>query len=224
MVYQLKIKLKNVSKPTVWRRILVPAETPLDLLHQMIQDAFGWFNIHLYSFSPSGYGSKPWIEQDPEIIPATDSPFRPKRKVQTAYDTLLSDMINQEGQKFTYIYDFGDDWIHEITLEKIDKFNIAPSAVLLTGKGACPPENCGGPPGYEPIKKVMSDRKHPEYSETKKWIYQTVYEIDAEEYAKFEEFDDEEDEFDMFSLWNPNIYELKFTKELFDDYFKDIYD
>jgi len=62
MTFQFKIQLQNVSKPTVWRRVLVPSEITFDDFHYIIQDAFGWESEHLYSFSPSGYGSSPLIE------------------------------------------------------------------------------------------------------------------------------------------------------------------
>lgn len=222
MVYHLKIQLKNVSKPNVWRRILVPAETPFDLLHDMIQIAYGWSQKHAYAFSPSGFGSSPWIVDEPVPPGYPDSPFRPKRKELTAYQTRLCDMINTEGQTFTYIYDFGDAWVNEITLEKINKLNIAPSAVLLGGKGASPPEDCGGPEGYKHFKEVLSNRNHPEFNELKKWLYETEYGINDElpgEMLLFEEDDDYELE-----VWNPKIYELEFTKEYFDEYFINIYE
>ena len=52
------------------------------------------------------------------------------------------------------MYDFGDNWVHEITLEKIfdDKRK---EAFCLSGKGNCPPEDCGGPYGYEDMKNIF---------------------------------------------------------------------
>ena len=51
--YQLKIALRG-SKPPIWRRILVPGDITLDVLHNVIQIAMGWTNSHLHSFEIAG--------------------------------------------------------------------------------------------------------------------------------------------------------------------------
>ena len=64
MTFQFKIQLKNIKKPPVWRRVVVPANVSFSMFHSIIQVAMGWDNSHMYSFSPSGYRSTPWIEED----------------------------------------------------------------------------------------------------------------------------------------------------------------
>jgi len=81
----------------------------------------------------------------------------------------LSDIFLTEKQKFTYIYDFGDDWNHQITLEKILEEKVL-YARCIRASGACPPEDCGGPWGYENLKAVLADNKHPEHKDTKAWL------------------------------------------------------
>jgi len=61
MLLQLKIQIKGISKPPVWRRLLVPDHFRFHRFHQIIQAAFGWEDYHLYQFSPKGYGSSPLI-------------------------------------------------------------------------------------------------------------------------------------------------------------------
>jgi hypothetical protein len=39
---QLKLSLRGVVKPPVWRRLIVPADIRLDRLHEVIQTAIGW--------------------------------------------------------------------------------------------------------------------------------------------------------------------------------------
>lgn len=161
MVYQFKIQLQNVSNPTVWRRLQVPANYTFHELHLVIQMSFGWANYHLYQFSPTGYGSKPKIAMpDPE---GWDMPDKHAGKVK------LDKIFNAEKQKYTYIYDFGDDWIHKITLEKILPDEIK-YPVCLAGKGECPPEDCGGPWGYENLKAILADPSHEEYEDMKEWL------------------------------------------------------
>lgn len=199
MTYQFKIQLKNISKPPVWRKVVVSSETSFSMFHSIIQLAMGWYDIHLYSFSPSGYGSTPWIEGDDDFadLGINDESL-------SASALKLSDIFNTKGQTFTYIYDFGDDWEHKITLEEIDKTNSSPIPKLIDGKGACPPEDCGGAWGYENLKKVLADKKHPEHKEMKEWLFG---------------YDDEDDEDDE-PAWNPHEYDLEEEIEMFDEVFE----
>lgn len=178
MAYQFKIQLKNVTKPPVWRRVVVSEKITFHDLHVVIQIVFGWNNYHLYQFCPSGYGSYPIIR-----IPSEEDWEEPDMN---AAKTKLSKIFNHEKQTFTYIYDFGDDWIHRIVLEKIQAEPIK-KPVCLTGKGACPPEDCGGVWGYEDMKAILADPKHEEYEEMKEWLG-----IEKDEEWDPEEFDIEE--------------------------------
>jgi len=54
-----------------------------------------------------------------------------------------------------YTYDFGDNWEHDIVLEKVMEPDAGDGRpVLLAGKGARPPEDCGGPWGYAELKNA----------------------------------------------------------------------
>jgi len=46
-VYQLKVSLRDIS-PLVWRRLLVPSETTIAYLHDVVQIAMGWEDMHLH--------------------------------------------------------------------------------------------------------------------------------------------------------------------------------
>jgi len=161
MLYQFKIQIKGIGKPTVWRRISLPANYNFYDLHIAIQVAFGWENAHLFEFSPKGYGSYPVIKESFEDSYDDEETLEPE-------ETDLSEIFETEKQKFTYIYDFGDNWIHTIILEKILP-DIAMYPKLLAGKGQCPPEDCGGIWGYENLKEVLADKKKPEYEEMAEW-------------------------------------------------------
>lgn len=161
MAYQLKIQLMNVTKPPVWRQIQVSEKITFHELHQMIQLVFGWEDCHLYQFCPKGYGSHPIIN-----VPSADGWDESDLN---AMKTKLNKVFTTAKQFYTYIYDFGDDWVHKIVLEKILPDNIK-SPVCLNGKGACPPEDCGGPWGYENMKTVLADPTHEEYQDMKEWL------------------------------------------------------
>ncbi|MDY0215759.1 MAG: plasmid pRiA4b ORF-3 family protein [Bacteroidales bacterium] len=161
MTIQLKIQLNNISNPAVWRRVLVPADFTFEDLHSVIQISFGWEFAHLYQFSPKGYGSEPTIAPNSDID--WDEPDLNAEK------TKLKKIFTTEKQTYTYIYDFGDDWIHKITVEKILKEKIK-SPKCIKGQGKCPPEDCGGPWGYLDMLETLSNPKNEEYEERREWL------------------------------------------------------
>jgi hypothetical protein len=149
-IYQLRIALRH-TKPEIWRRVLVAGETTLATLHYIIQTAMGWENMHLHVF---GVGDFEY--SDPEM------------KVKRAKDERSAKLFRiapKKGDAFFYEYDFGDSWYHDVKVEAVsegdDRYPGHP--VCIGGAGACPPEDCGGVPGYEYLLKVVRDRKHPDY-------------------------------------------------------------
>lgn len=157
--YQFKIQLQNISNPPVWRRIVVPGHFTFYRFHQVIQEAFGWQDYHLFQFSPGSFGTSPVIA-DPKLV---------EDEITECYRIKIPDIFKSEGQTFSYIYDFGDDWHHKITLEKISDTSLL-HADCPAGKGACPSEDCGGSWGYGSLKEAMANPKHPEHKELKNWL------------------------------------------------------
>jgi hypothetical protein len=165
MTFQFKIQIKDITGPPVWRRVLVPAQFSFLRFHKVIQASFGWENYHLFQFSPNGYTAEVLIE-----IPfEDDNLFGPVQKKLHAGNTKLSEIFSEPKQKFIYIYDFGDDWIHQLTLETITEDKLL-RAACTDGKGACPPEDCGGAPGYSYLKEILANSKHPEHKGMKEWL------------------------------------------------------
>jgi Plasmid pRiA4b ORF-3-like protein len=160
MTYQFKIQLKNISDPLVWRRLLVPAQFSFMRFHKVIQAAFGWEDNHLFQFSPKGYSSHP-------LIGIPEEEFA--NEMLDSKKIILYEIFTEPKQKFMYVYDLGDDWKHNIMLEKqVEEKMIR--ATCLDGGGACPPEDCGGAYGYENLKLVLDDPKDPDHGEMKKWL------------------------------------------------------
>lgn len=153
--YQLKITLRGVSKPPVWRRIAVQADLTLGLLHEVIQQAMGWEDGHMHVFStPRGdYGIR-----DPELGHADEG------------KVTLAQVLARPGARMSYTYDFGDDWEHDIVLEKVLPPHPAASLSCLAGKGACPPEDCGGVWGYASLKEALADPDHQEHEDLLDWL------------------------------------------------------
>jgi hypothetical protein len=153
---QLKLSLRGVSKPPVWRRLRVPADMRLDRLHDVIQTSIGWTDTHLHVFSRAAgdYGVP-----DPELA------FRNERNAR------LGEFLKQPGDRIQYAYDFGDGWEHDIVLEK--RLDLDPEAQIpacLVGKGACPPEDCGGPWGYADLKETRCDPRHADRADMLDWL------------------------------------------------------
>jgi hypothetical protein len=154
--YQIKVQLCGVTKPPVWRRLQVPADLSLDQLHEVIQAAMGWHNCHMHVFS-DGWGA--YGRPDRELG------HQDERRVQ------LSHLFTSVGDKIGYNYDFGDDWLHDITLEKILPAGVGVTRAACTaGKGACPPEDCGGVWGYEELKATLADPDAEEHADMLEWL------------------------------------------------------
>jgi len=155
---QLKVALQCL-RPPIWRRLMAPDNFTLGDLHEVIQIAMGWTNSHLHAFRIGSlqYGMAE-LDRDSELA-MLDEESAPLRKV-----------IRRKGQKFTYEYDFGDSWLHEIVVEKIEPSDEPhPRAVCLDGKRACPPEDCGGEPGYAHVLRVLKNASTPDDRELREW-------------------------------------------------------
>ncbi len=165
-ILQVKIGLLGVSEPPVWRRLLVPANIRLDRLHGVIQATMGWENYHMHAFSD---GSREYGLADRELE------HRDERRA------TLGRLLKREGKRIRYTYDFGDGWEHEIVLEGV--LAAEPGVrypVCIAGKGACPPEDCGGVWGYEALREALADPAHEQHEEMLEWLgLQTAAEFDA---------------------------------------------
>ncbi|HKK81943.1 MAG TPA: plasmid pRiA4b ORF-3 family protein [Prolixibacteraceae bacterium] len=160
--FQFKIAIKGISKPPVWRRVNVPSYFSFMHFHYVIQSVFGWDNYHLYQFSEKGYNSNMFItEINDEFESGCD---------QLEAETIpISRIFKKEGDKYIYIYDFGDSWEHVITLEKIIP-EVSMNPELIAGKGACPPEDCGGVWGYQNMMEALNDKDNPEHHDIREWL------------------------------------------------------
>lgn len=160
-IYQLKISLKG-AKPPIWRRILIPADMELINLHAAIQAAMGWENCHLHQFKKG----RTFFMPEPENDGAGFSNFDTEDSTGVRIDQLLC----AEKDKIEYEYDFGDSWDHEVLLEKV----LEPAAgtvypVCVKGKGACPPEDCGGLWGYYNLLEILGDPEDEEHEGMLAW-------------------------------------------------------
>jgi hypothetical protein len=155
-VFTLKVTLKGVQPP-VWRRLLVPATCTLAKLHKAIQSSFGWEDCHLHLFLIRGeeFGSPDAEENDGA----------------SSERATLKKLDLRAKEKFRYEYDFGDCWEHDVTVEDRHVAVLPPKEpICIDGKGACPPEDCGGAWGYQDMLATLRDPSDPRYKEIKEWL------------------------------------------------------
>lgn len=155
-LYQFKVVLRG-SSPPIWRQFQVWGDATLAQLHRILQMVMGWENYHLYEFRIGGriYGD-PDLDDEREIIDA-------KR-------ARICNVLPGLGVEFEYVYDFGDDWRHDLLLEAV--MRSGPDALCprcLAGKRSCPPEDVGGAGGYADYLEALADPDHEEHENLMEW-------------------------------------------------------
>ena len=154
----VRMELRHI-RPKIWRRVDVPLSSTLMSLHEIIQVTMGWASAHLFEFRVGGlaYG-----------LPRREFDFA--EEVYDARSIQLQTLVDNEIKRFTYDYDFGDDWEHRISVGKPRRgaANIDYPA-FVKGARRCPPEDVGGVYGYEQFLAAMQDPSHEEHEELTEW-------------------------------------------------------
>jgi hypothetical protein len=145
---RLQVTMREVV-PRVTRTVEVPASIALDELHDVLQVALGWTDLHLHRFETGtvcySHPFEDWEENevDERGVPLSALP-----------------------PHFTYVYDFGDDWHHDI--EIVGMGGAEPGCV--DGGGTCPPKDCGGPQGYPELQEILRRPRHREHEHVREWV------------------------------------------------------
>ncbi|MFQ5621928.1 MAG: plasmid pRiA4b ORF-3 family protein [Paracoccaceae bacterium] len=156
---RLRITLLYLD-PAPWREVEVPLSMTFKGLHDTIQAAFQWFDYHLWEFDFGGrrYG-----------IPFDDG-FGDDDKVYSASTARLTKLRDTGVKEFRYVYDMGDNWEHliEVTgLFEAERGSRLPR--FVNGKWRAPPEDVGGPPGFEMFLEAMADPAHEDHDDLLEW-------------------------------------------------------
>ena len=176
-VLQFKIRLQG-SRPRIWRRFQVDNVTLGDF-HMVIQFIMGWDNSHLHQFDIDR------VFYEPAMM-IEDFGFGPAPKNENSY--MLSDVLpkKMEGKDkfwFSYIYDMGDDWHHEVTFEGYQPRQPNTNyPICMGGENACPPEDVGGMWGFYDFLNAISDPTDSDHEHFVEWIgeYDPIH-FDADE-------------------------------------------
>lgn len=154
-VYRIKVGLRD-AKPPIWRRLEVPADTTLSRLHRIIQVAFGWTDSHMHVFE-TPYG--PYGVADRELGHRAEGPV------------TLEQVAPAAKERFRYVYDFGDNWLHDIEVEAIlDREPSVAYPRCTGGRRAAPGDDSGGVWGHEELLTILADPSHPEHADRLEWL------------------------------------------------------
>jgi hypothetical protein len=151
-VHVLRVTLLDVHPP-IWRELRVPSVVGLPVLHAVIQIAMGWEDRHLHE----------WRVGDLLYLPSDEEDWG-EDGLDEASVTLVD--VGPLDSAFQYIYDMGDNWEHLVEVLAIDRYDasLLPLA-CLGGERAAPPEDVGGPFGYEHLLDALADPDDAEHDE-----------------------------------------------------------
>ena len=162
-IFELRIYLADIE-PDIWRQIAVPGDIGLDELHDVIQETMGWEDCHLHHFIAEDrtlYG----------LIPEDDSMADFAQNTQDESRAYLCDLVRRKKDRFLYEYDFGDSWMHIVDV--LDVHPPEPEkkyTLCVEGTRACPPEDCGGIPGYDQMLDTLLDPNNKGREELLDWL------------------------------------------------------
>jgi hypothetical protein len=118
-----------INARDVRARLAVLERQPLTALHDALQEAFGWYDDHVYSFWLDG---RFWGEEE------VTSPVVPDEAERTA-DVPIAELDLRIGQRIAYVFDFGAEWRVQLTVrERVAATGDHPRVLEL--RGTPPPQ------------------------------------------------------------------------------------
>jgi Plasmid pRiA4b ORF-3-like protein len=156
-VHLLRITLMDVTPP-VWRLLRVPSATPLSVLHGIVQVAMGWEDRHLHE----------WRVGDRTLGSAEEEDWGDEIEDESEYE--LGELAGPDSV-LHYDYDLGDGWEHLVEVVGVEPYTATvPPVEVLDGSRSAPPEDSGGPSGYEHLLDALADPADPEHDEVVAWL------------------------------------------------------
>jgi hypothetical protein len=142
----LRVTLRDLEPP-IWRELSLPGSYTLEQLHRCIQLTFDWLDYHLFEFQIE---SRRFERADAEA------------KGEDAGTVQLAELNLHKGSAFVYTYDMGDGWEHDVVVKAIESGEADEEpdrlAYVVGGARAAPPEDVGGPSGYEQLVLAVQRR------------------------------------------------------------------
>jgi hypothetical protein len=178
--YILRIELQEVENPKVIRTLSVPPSTTFHKFHYALCLAFGWLNCHTYDFAV--YTKYPFNLPDSPRVGRTPSPAKELLRIdcpssgdgfdfsdllkggpgsKPAKTTPVSEVFGiakYRNKYISYLYDFGENWEHSITLIGRAEEDLPPNVItLVSGEGGGVSEDWGAS-GWEELKRLVKLR------------------------------------------------------------------
>jgi hypothetical protein len=170
-VVRVRIELEGTD-PLVWRDLDLPLSTTLATLHDLIQVVMRWQDYHLHEFE---VGEKVYGVPDPEDA------FE-DRKVYQEKSIRLGNLIERGVREFLYVYDFGDNWRHRISVQDLRQGDAAVEYPrFVAGARRAPPEDVGSISGFEAFLEAMADPEHENHAPMLEWYGKTFDPDDIDE-------------------------------------------
>jgi len=157
--FVVRVDLRH-AKPPIWRRLEIRSDLTLDVVHRVLQAAFGWTDSHLWRFSLGGDPFSPssqvflcpWDVEEREVDDEGGLP---------AATVRVDEVIQNPGDVLSYVYDYGDHWELASRLEQVLPATAnTPSAIAVDGRRAAPPEDCGSRRTDDELAEVLEDPAH----------------------------------------------------------------
>jgi len=155
-LFVVRVDLRH-AKPPIWRRLEVRSDLTLDVVHRVLQAAFGWMDSHLWRFSLGGDPFSPssqvflcpWDVEEGEFDDEGGIPAAAVR---------LDETVQIPGEILSYAYDYGDNWELALRLENVlPAAADTPSAIAVDGRRAAPPEDCGSRRTADELAEVLEE-------------------------------------------------------------------
>lgn len=107
---------EKFANKEISRSIEIRGDQTLEQLHHAIFEAFDRFDEHLYEFQ---FGKRPFDPKGPNYgIPDADEG---KKGHGDARTTTLDSLDLKPNRAFGYLFDFGDEWFHQVQVERIEQ-------------------------------------------------------------------------------------------------------
>jgi len=152
----VRVDLQHAAPP-IWRRLELRSDLTLEEVHGILQTAFGWYDAHLWRFAAGGNP----FDLDAQLFLCPYDAEEGEDDGLPASQVRLDELLQETGDRLSYVYDYGDDWQLRLRVESVRPAGDgSPAARALAGRRAAPPEDCGGLTRAEDLAEVLPDPAH----------------------------------------------------------------
>ena len=179
--YIVRLSFEDIE-PEIWRRVILPAGATFNRLHEIIQRVTNFQSYFIdqpYHFFDFEVGTQ-LVSNNPHMHEEYGKTGFAGRTLKKP-TRLKIDALLEAEKTMMYNYDSGDGWRIRVDLEEVvDDYHFG-FPVLVAGEFTAPPEDVGGPPGFEAFLQAYHDPDHPDHAHLREWAAGQYYkEYDAD--------------------------------------------